>query len=248
MMQTANKTLLNVVVEKMEPDWMFAKGDFLLIVLSQKLGRSIADYRAVVQSCIKQDCEMAWTVLYANELEKFLNDGHLFYSGLCKKENLLYNVGTSMLPLTLWQKTGKIVERAKASFLSGHQRALAFLDGAAFFCDCNRLNLSVFMLHQATEQVMRCFILALMGQDIRTHSLNDLRQQLSKYNFKLSSFLSSNGEQHLFMLLDNAYSASRYMDSFTCDAKDIVQLLGKVKTFLHDIEETFTRIIVAVED
>jgi HEPN domain-containing protein len=248
MMQLTNETLLSQIIEKLEPDWMFAKDDFLLIVLSQKIGRPLTDYKAILQSCVKQCREIAWIVLYANELERYLNEGHLFYSALCKKEYLLYCASTSILPLTLWQKTGKIVVRANACFLSGHQRASSFLDGAVFFCNCNRLTLSLFMLHQATEQVMRCFILALMGQDIRTHSLNDLRQQLSKYDFKLSSFLSSNDEQHLFTLLDNAYSASRYMDSFICDADEIAQLLYKVKTFLHDVEETFTRIIVAVEE
>lgn len=246
MKQTVNDTLLNALVEKMEPDWVFVNGNFLLIVLSQKLGRPLTDYKAILQNCLKDCGEIAGAIVFTNELEKSLSDGHLLYSALCKKEYLIYSAGVGTLPLTLWQKTGRIIERANASFQLGHQRAAAFLDGAAFFFDGHRISLSLFMLHQAAEQAIRCFLIAVLGQDIRTHSLNDLRKHLKKCDGRLSSFLAAREEQPLFTLLDNAYSASRYMDGFTCDANEVAQLLCKVKTFLNDVGETFTKIVWAV--
>lgn len=235
---------VKVIIEQTTPQRIFRKQNFFLVVLSPKNQRPLADHHAVLQSHLGES-DFVLALINSGEFEKNMNEGHLLYSSISRQENLVYNAGVNPLLLTMGERIKWIAEKARTDFLPGLHRAKRFFEGATFYFRQQEPNLSLFMLHQASEQALRCLLLSLTGQDVRTHSLSELRQHLKKCIPWFSPVLFSDTEQRLLTLLNNSYSASRYMDGFTSDLKDIQFLLSEVSQFLKEtdvfFQETVTR-------
>lgn len=231
------------LIVQVSPQLVYSRDNFVLIVLLNHEGRPLSDYKAVVESCFRNVTCLGWTLLLYNDLEIALIEGHLFYTSILEKGELLYWAEGAPPLHTLRQKIERVEQKARDCFDAGHKRATAFLKGAQFCYEQSEYSLSLFLLHQAVEQTMRHFILAVLNQDLRTHRLSELKQCLKKCSTNLSTFLSGPQEQPLFTLLENAYSAASYMDGFCCNREDVRALILYIESFLTDAHNVFTQLI-----
>jgi len=108
-------------------------------------------------------------VLRSADLLKHLQKGHLFYSKVCVPANLVYAKGiVPELPVAQ-KRFADVKTAAICHFEAGFKPAEGFLQAAKLQLEQEQKALTVFMLHQAAELGIRALILALSGQDIRSH-------------------------------------------------------------------------------
>lgn len=236
--------MITTIAEAVEPDKIFCKHDFLLVVLSNKCQNPIHDYKTVIEASILPS-SFHYSLYYIQEIEKFLCQGHLFYSTFCSKENLVYDNGIPTLPLPLYQRIQNITLKSTHNFTTGFKRAQCFLEGAVFYLAKEELALAAFMLHQATEQALRTIILSVTGHEVRTHTISELKQHLKRCAPLLNSFLASSKEKILLDRLEKAYTCTRYTDKYEITLEELNLLLSHIRHLFTDTKNAFEEMISA---
>lgn len=102
--------------------------------------------------------------------------------------------------------------------------------------------MAVFMLHQATEQVLRSIILAITRQDVRSHTISELKQHLKICTPHLQNFLF-NKDQTLLTILESSYSGSRYLNNYRIEKENAESILREVKIFMDEVKKSFEEMI-----
>lgn len=231
-----NQTI-EIIIQGVAPDRIFQKDAFLLIILSNKSQRPLSDYKYILETSV-EGIKDHYSLLFANELEKQLDAGNLFYSCFCTTENAVYDGSQSSFPLTLNKRLQKVIKNTSTEFYCGYNRAQAFFQGANFYFDHSNYSMSLFMLHQAIEQGLRSIISSICNQDVRTHSLMELKQHLKKCAPNLQWFFSEINER-LITLIEGSYSGCRYINNYRVEKTDVEFLIEIVDRFLAELKETF---------
>jgi HEPN domain-containing protein len=236
--------IIHQIVKLIQPERIYCQRSFLLLVLSNRIQRPLSDYRALLDSKRDSFNSLSFTLLNSLELEKFLNQGQLFYSRICNPEFLVYESGQAPVVYNLNQRIVKAVIKASSDFQPGYNRAQLFLHGAEYYLQLSEWCMAVFMLHQATEQVLRSIILAVTEQDVRTHSINELKQHLKNCGPNLQNFLS--GEtQHLLTILEASYSGSRYLNKYQVGRETAESLMSEVILFIDAVKKSFDDMVTS---
>jgi uncharacterized protein len=235
-----NRTI-EIIIECVAPERIFQKDGFLLIILSNKSRRPLSDYKCILETSV-EGIKDNYSLLFANELEKQLDAGNLFYSSSCTTENIVYDGWQSSFPLTLSKRLQKAIENTSTQFYCGYNRAQAFFQGANFYFDHFNYSMSLFMLHQTIEQGLRSIISSVSNQDVRTHSLMELKLHLKKCAPNLQHFFSEINER-VTTLLEGAYSGCRYINYYPVEKKDAGLLINLVQRFLIELEKTFKKML-----
>lgn len=231
-----NRTI-EIIIGCVAPERIFYKDGFFLIILSNKSQRPLSDYKCIIENNVDR-LKDSYALLFANELDKQLETGNLLFSSFCTPNHLVYDICQTAFPLTLSKRIEKVIENACLEFYSGYRRAKSFFKGANFYFDECDYNFSLFMLHQTMEQSLRTIIFAVNNQDIRTHSLIELKQHLKKCAPNLQWFFLDVNEK-LMPLLEGAYSGCRYINNYGVAKTDVELLIGIVQKFLIELKETF---------
>jgi HEPN domain-containing protein len=234
------------IVKAVQPDRVFCHNGFFLILVSNKSQKPLSDYRLQLDAIYPVSEHYNYTIINSGDLERLLVQGHLMYSAICRSEYLAYENGSSEMPLSLNQRIKKISAKASDDFYTGYGKATNFLEGAAFYLAKGELPLSAFMLHQATEQLLRGATLAITGQETRTHCISELKQSLDKNGFRLP-FLSSGTSmpQALLDRLEKAYLCSRYTDKYEISREDAFRLYSLITELLKSSRKLFEDTISA---
>lgn len=126
----------------------------------------------------------------------------------------------------------------------GMIRSREFMAAAESFLIRKMYSLSLFMLHQAAEQMLSWSIEVHIGYRPSTHNLHRLMKYATWalpdlqhiYNFRLVN------DQRIFSLLQKSYSEARYCHSFKIDGTDAGALIIMVKRMSSAIESTLLAI------
>jgi uncharacterized protein len=230
-----------IIIECIAPERIFNKDGFFLIILSNKSQRPLSDYKWVIENNVEgiKDC---YALLFTNELEKQLEAGNLFYSSFCATDCIVYDACQSTFPLTLSKRIEKVIENSCFEFYSGYNRTQAFFQGANFYLKNSNYSFSLFMLHQTMEQGLRTIISAITNQDVRTHSIVELKPHLKKCAPNLQGFFSEIDER-LITLIEGSYSGCRYINNYRVENADVEFLFGIVNRFLAELKETFEKML-----
>jgi len=86
---------------------------------------------------------------------------------------------------------------------------------------------AAFLLHQAAEQMLRAFLLALTGRELKTHALAELLNRCRHYIPALRLFPPE--QKDLLEQLDKAYVCARYAPQFRLDADTARQLCAPLQ-------------------
>jgi len=236
--------MIQHIVDASSPDKIYHRAGLLLIVLPDHTQSPFCQFKSLLDAS-SVSSHFQYTFLKAGDLEQLLLNGHLFYSTFCMKDHLVYNSKGQALPLPLSERLKTVAQEATHDYTKGQARAQAFLKGSLFYLGLEELGLAAFMLHQASEQALRAILLSLSGQEVRTHSLTELKQHLKRYGLPQNTLLLSKTEENNYLLdrLEKAYTCARYTDRYEITLEDLLELLTRVKSLLHDFENFFKELM-----
>lgn len=66
------------IVELIQPERIYSKGNFLLVVVSNKIQRPLSDYKLLIETTKPKDASLFYTLLNSSEFERHLDQGQLF--------------------------------------------------------------------------------------------------------------------------------------------------------------------------
>ena len=236
--------MIETVRDATSPERIFCRHNLLLIVLSSQCTIPFTEIKLHIEASPVAH-RFVYCLCIAADLERHLSQGHLFYSTLCIRQYLVYDSGTSSLPLPLNERMQRVKTKAVQDFTTGFHRAEAFLKGATFYLSSGENALAAFMLHQATEQAARSILFALTGQEVKTHTLSELNQHLRRNGIAQDTFLAARtGEdRRLLERLEKAYTCARYTNHYAISQEDLFQLLARVKILIRELEHHFEELI-----
>jgi HEPN domain-containing protein len=116
-----------------------------------------------------------------------------------------------------------------------HRMPLAegFLTGAAQCLAAESYNISVFMLHQAVEQICILLIRVHIAYRSEFHNLSRLLRLCQSFSeLPQKMFFESAESRRLFEVLSRSYSAARYKDDFSVSRKDAESLFILIESFV----------------
>jgi HEPN domain-containing protein len=233
------------IVNLLNPEIIYFKELFFLILISNKSQRPVSDYKGLLDASGLTNNQFIYSVIIISEFQRQLDKGNLFYSSLCNKENVVYQLSHHENLLTQRQRLERNLYSCISEFTPGFKRAKLFVKGAAFYYEKEELPMAAFMLHQAIEQVFRALILSIKGQEVRTHSILELKQHLQTCAPELLYFLSPDCSTNRRLLdrIEKAYSCARYIDSYTIAKEDINTLFEEVKKLLGKTKRVFEEMV-----
>lgn len=167
---------------------------------------------------------------YINEGLKI---GQYFFREIISEGILLYDSNTSQFSETHILTEAEEKTRSKGYFDNWYPKGISYLKGAEFYLTENELSSGVFLLHQTMECFYSAVLLVFTGYKPKTHNLLKLRSY-SKYiseQLYLSFRNPSDDEYeiHLFELLRKGYVDARYKPDYSIEAKELKELIGRVK-------------------
>ncbi len=213
----------------------------LLIVIPDHSQKAFKEYSVIIEmACARQE-QISFSLHKSCDIQRLLSEGHIYYSGVCTKNNLVYDNGMTGLPVLTAAKAEFVRERAEKDFLPGFNKAVAFLEGARQYFVKNDNQMTAFMLHQAIELCFRAIVLSFSGQDYRTHCLRALKKQCRRYAPQLSDLFPDDTEiaEALLQQLENAYIDVRYKDNYEISGYELSLLLEKTALLQHAAKEFF---------
>ncbi len=203
------------------------------------------------KECIEADCApiapVSVIVHKANEIYPLLEKGHIFFSTVCTKKNLIFGDGRNKLPAPVKIPVEEITAKARINFQHGFSKAKIFLEGAHYYQVKKENEMAGFMLQQAAEHTYRSLIRALTGYKLVTHSLSRLMHFSTRFARELSNFFPRTTEEdnRVFSLLQKAYVNARYKDDFEVGENDLSLLLERVSALQVCAQEVFEQKIKA---
>lgn len=236
------QTVISFLIFTVDPEKIFllnkntfsGNGPDLLIVIPDSSQKAFKEYNVIIEMACWGYRQSRFSLHKSCDLQRLLTDGHIFYSAVCIKENLVYDNGITGLPVLTASKAAALREKAKKDFWPCFNKAAAFLEGARSYYNRKENPMAAFMLHQAIELAFRAMILTFSGQDLRTHCIRSLGKQCLRYASRLSALFQANteAEETLLQHLENAYIDSRYKDHYKISGSELSLLFEKA-ALLH---------------
>ena len=108
-------------------------------------------------------------------------------------------------------------------------KADQFLAGAKFYFKRQNLAHCAFMLHQVFDLTYRAIELLIMGKAKKTHHIQAHQCYIKPYVRPLAELFNQNDEEDIYLLylLDEAYLAVRYENSYQITEAETIRLFEK---------------------
>jgi uncharacterized protein len=212
----------------------------LLVLIDSTYKRPMHELESLIANRCHDFAMVTASVHKTDVIKQLLAQGNIFFSTLCKAENLAFNGIDKPLKTEGTNVTYRRVEELEKEFTSQYSRAQSFLSGAISYRITGDNQLAAFMLHQTVEQSLNAFLTPLIGYRLQTHNLNKLFLYARRLSQEFYSVFPRNtdGEIQLYQTLHKAYIYGRYKNNFQI-GKETLQILVERVTTLLDI----TRII-----
>ena len=179
--------------------------------------------------------EMQVTVLChsSGKVRQLLGESNRFFTRIFKSGLLLYTTG-GYNSLSFQPDSTPAADFDEAQKYFAHHSSLAegFLSSARERFSGQDYKLTLFFLHQATEQTAIGLIRVWMGYRFNIHHLGRLLELCYYFSPKISEiFATTEQDQMLLRKLNRAYIGVRYRNDFTVTAQQAQILLSKIETF-----------------
>lgn len=167
---------------------------------------------------------------YVNER---LIEGNYFLCKIQEQGVTLYDA--SQIPLIPAPRPNfqMVLKQAKEDFSHWSTQAKEFYECAAFSKTYGYLRLSLFLLHQAAEQMYQAIILTFTGYKPTTHNIGKLRNHTARLSLQLCEVFPdrTTDDKRLFQLLIASYVSARYKH-FDVEENDLSTLSDRVGQLL----------------
>lgn len=215
----------------------------LLIVISGKNNRPFTELEPTLEIPYIGQRTVCCSLHNEGNLLEALGAGHIFYSLHCVAENLVYDDGNLTYPVTAPEALAKIKRQVRSQFMQYIQKATDFRETAAYMLKSRPSDITIFLLHQATELTCRGILKYLNGYDKKTHEIRVLKKYMRRCAPQLCNVFpdDTTEESRLLDLLENAYLKSRYELAYPVSEKDLSALFDKVKALQEAAVHIVTR-------
>lgn len=145
---------------------------------------------------------------------------------------LVYDNTSRLYPVTTPEQLEAIRAAAMEIFMKGFEKARGFYSCAEQERN-NRPELSLFMLHQATELTCRAVLQSLNGDPIKEHKIRIFKKHIRRLALPLFSIFNDDTRQEteLFDTLEKGYQGGRYDNDFKVNRDTLQLLFDRVKLF-----------------
>lgn len=232
------KSLVNQIIALVEVERIYVHKrekentckTILTILLANTCTKSPAELLPLISILFAEHQALLFTLHPAHQIKDAISKGNLYFYNICKEDNLLYSASRSdyeLLPTSLnWKES---LDNARKQYESEEEKIKAFTSGADFYLEKENYGQSAFMLHQAIELNYRAIEQFITGKSKITHSIKAHQKYLEPYCKELSSIFLTDRERdlQLLKLLDDAYLAVRYENSYQIDKLDLSALRVK---------------------
>jgi HEPN domain-containing protein len=202
----------------------------LTILIANTCTKSPAELLPLVNILFNEQQKLRFTLHPAHQIKDAISKGNLYFYSICTEDSLLYRKPGSdyeLIPTSLNQ--GEMLENARKLYDSEEEKIKAFVSGADFYLEKENYAQSAFMLHQAIELTYRAIEYFITGRSKITHSIKAHQKYLEPYSTELSNIFLTDHERdtQLLKLLDDAYLAVRYENSYQINKLDLSALRVK---------------------
>lgn len=189
-----------------------------------------------------------FTLFKMQQLNKYVEEGSIFYIKACQPEQLVYHNG-EQIRIPSSPDLSLLKARAKEKFETGYNRGILFLEGAQNYMKHNHREMAAFMLQQAAELTLRAVVLSITCVDIRNHSIEVLLKYCNRFAPRLTTVFPRNTpeERHLTGLLEAAYLKARYTGEFVITTPELMLLNEKISRLLDMAATTVRELITAFD-
>lgn len=196
----------------------------LTILIANTCTRSPAELLPLISMVFAEQQTLRFALHPAHQIKEAITKGNLYFFSICTDDNLLYHKEGSayeLIPASLNSK--QMLENARKQYDSEEEKIKAFVRGTDFYLEKENYAQSAFMLHQAIELSYRAIEHFITGRSKITHRISSHQKYLEPYDMALSRIFSTDCERdtQLLKLLDDAYLAVRYENSYQISVLDL---------------------------
>ena len=247
-------SMIDKLVALFSPEYLYDMGSlyelnnptclyFFLLVLPNTATRTYAECHTLAEKTCNEWGVVQLTTVKHYELQKYLQEGHLLYSTICKEDNLIYaKDGQPLLANNTLELPERVAE-AKTILNASLAQAQGFYEGAIFYFQRSNYPLSVFMLQQALEHCLRGLLQAVTGRNPVGHDLVVLRRHSLPFFAELVHLLPVDEDKEMCLLhqASKAYVKARYEPTFTMPVTEISRLKCWVEGLFPATLQAFER-------
>ncbi len=236
---------LHALLQIVPADMVFCKDRSLYIIPDAGAAHSLHEYKVMLDGADWNRTGYGWSLYPAADVCQGIDEGKLFYNTVFTTQWLVYDNGGVSLPLPLPLRVARTEQQGRETFAFGYRRSLGFRKCAAMLSPEEDAGLSAFMLHQSVELLLRAFIIAVTGREVRTHTLADLMKHTLRYAPALKSFRMPSGDllPRLPERLEQAYVCGRYSPHFHFAGDALPELSEQVGVLQEQLAAQFHRLM-----
>lgn len=201
----------------------------LLVVVSRTNGTQFAELEPLIEFAALGHPHVSVSLHTSGQMELSLKNGHIYYSAVCKAENIVYDDHSRSLPQVPVERFTEIRDQARKDFYLNHNRGVSYYDSAHQNYALGRRDTALFLAHQAMELCFRGILWALLSQDKRTHSIRVLKKFTRRIAPQLAAIFpdETNKDERFLQFLEDVYLDARYKHDLLIDEDVLLTILAK---------------------
>ncbi len=241
------KQTLEELLKIVPADFVFNHDNCLYIVPGMAAFESMHDYKTNLEGADWNHSGHTWALYDMDEIEKGIEAGKVFYNVVFTTARLIYDSGYTALPIPLPLRVQHTGQHGKAVFEFGCSRSGAFYKSAQALTAPEDAGVAAFMIHQSIELLLRAFIIAVTGQEVKSHTLSDLMRHVLRFAPGLQTTRTATGKplHRLPDRLEKAYTGGRYSLQFQVAPALLPELFNHVAQLREAVKKAFDNMIDA---
>ena len=215
----------------------------LFIVILEGNGSSLSlELSPMIGKIFQDETDSLYRIFpYGYALQQ-LKGGNLFFVHGCDWSNLVHLNSKRDIDLFDQYKTDeRVLNGIRSSFDKELKKISGFIAGADFFFENGNISQSAFLFHQVMELLFRTVELFTMGKERKCHSIREHQNYIRAFVPDLGGLFDVNIEEELFLLrlLDEAYLATRYCESYPITKGELRKIREKVDAMYDMVVQLF---------
>lgn len=202
----------------------------LIVLIAQNNQQHIIESVPLIRTVLALHPDFGHRTFYIGDVKTGLKFGNMVFFCLCQPDRLVYiNPCCSITLLTRKSTFKRTYNKAQAEIEKEQIKIESFRKGVWFYLAMENYPFCALMLHQLFECCYRFAELALLGKEKISHSLKNHHRDLLPYVPDLNELFNQSNprEMDLVHLLDEAYLAVRYQNSYTIRKEELLLLIER---------------------
>lgn len=213
-----------------------------IIILKKNVYKPVEEIKSALNFALIAYPKITCTAYAYCTMNDLLKRGDFYFSRLCRMENCIYQAKeNNNLPQANPNLLSEINEQTETVFKKFEQKAISFLENAKYLIAQKEYALGIFMLQQTCEFSYRGLITSFSRKIIKSHDLLALRKKASLYDPNILGKFHHKvrKEEYLLKILNDAYTKSRYDNSYHADFFETQKLLDLTSNLLTEVRNIF---------